>query len=262
MHTLTCCGRRLSPNPASPSLLVVLSLSSRGTLGKNTVPSAVVVGMKIEIWSDIVCPWCYIGKRRLESALAEFRHREETEVVWRSFELEPSAPHSSENDGPYVLQLAGRYGIPVEQAQSMMDNVTAIAASEGLDFRFDLARRGNTFDAHRLLHLALEKGLQDRLKERFDRGTFTEGLPVSDHEALTKAAAQVGLDEVEVKEVLTSDRYAEAVRSDEAQARAYGISAVPFFVVDGKYGIAGAQPADVLLEVLTRAWQERPPQAG
>ena len=218
--------------------------------------------MKIEIWSDIVCPWCYIGKRRVESALARFPHREEMEVVWRSFQLDPSAPPSSENDAPYVGLLARKYGLPIEQAQSMIDNVTAVAAEEGLEFRFDLSQRGNTFDAHRLLHLAAERGLQNSLKERLDHGTFTEGLAVSDHEALTKAATEVGLDETEVRQVLGSDRYAEAVRADEQRARAYGISAVPFFVVGEKYGVAGAQSPDVLLEVITRAWEERAPVAG
>lgn len=147
----------------------------------------------------------------------------------------------------------------IERAQAMLDNTTAVAASEGLDFRFDLSRRGNSFDAHRLLHLALEKDMQDQLKERLDHGTFTKGLPISDHQALTRVALEVGLDEVEVKDVLTSDRYADAVRGDEAQARAYGISAVPFFVVDGKYGVAGAQPAEHLLEMLTTAWSESSP---
>jgi predicted DsbA family dithiol-disulfide isomerase len=215
--------------------------------------------MRIDIWSDVVCPWCYIGKRRFEAALARFAGRAEVEVVWRSFELDPSAPPSPETPGRYVEHLAHKYGISPDEAQLMIDRVTSAAADEGLNFRFDIARRGNTFDAHRLLHLALERGVQDDLKERFDHGTFSEGLPVSDHQALTDAAVEVGLDEIEAKEVLTSDRYADAVRADQAQARAYGISAVPFFVVDGKYGVAGAQPPDVLLEVLERAWDERSP---
>jgi predicted DsbA family dithiol-disulfide isomerase len=128
-----------------------------------------------------------------------------------------------------------------------------------LDFRFDIARRGNTFDAHRLLQLGLRRGVQDRLKERLDHGTFTEGLPVSDHEALGRVAIEVGLDEIEVKDVLTSDMYADAVRADETQARALGISAVPFFVIDGRYGIAGAQPPEMIAEVLERAWSEKSP---
>ncbi|MDQ3877393.1 MAG: DsbA family oxidoreductase [Actinomycetota bacterium] len=215
--------------------------------------------MRIDIWSDVVCPWCYIGKRRFEAALERFPQRDQIVVTWRSFELDPSAPPSPERPGRYVDHLAHKYAIPADQAQAMIDRVTAAAAEEGLDFRFDVARRGNTFDAHRLLHLGLEKGVQNELKERLDHGTFTEGLPVSDHEALKDVAVSVGLDDVEVKDVLASDAYADAVRSDEAQARAYGISAVPFFVVEGKYGIAGAQPPDMLSAALQRAWDETSP---
>ena len=213
--------------------------------------------MRVEIWSDVVCPWCYIGKRRFESALARFPRAEEVDLVWRSFELDPAAPSSTESHGPYVEHLARKYGIPTEQAQAMIDNVTKVAATEGLDFRFDIARRGSTFDAHRLLHLGLEKGVQNDLKESLDHATFTQGLSVSDHTALTQVATAAGLDEIEVKEVLSSDRFADAVRADQARARAYGISAVPFFVVDEKYGVAGAQTPEMLLEVLTKAWQER-----
>ncbi|MFP5353315.1 MAG: DsbA family oxidoreductase [Actinomycetota bacterium] len=213
--------------------------------------------MKVEIWSDVVCPWCYIGKRRFEAALARFPHAGEAEVVWRSFELDPGAAPSTEPQGPYVEHLARKYGLRSRQAQGMIDHVTQVAAAEGLDFRFDLARRGNTFDAHRLLHLGLEKGVQNDLKERLDHATFTRGLSVSDHAELAEVALGAGLDEVAVKEVLTSDRFADAVRADEARARDYGISAVPFFVIDEKYGVAGAQGPDILLETLTRAWQER-----
>lgn len=215
--------------------------------------------MKVEIWSDVVCPWCYVGKRRFEAALASFPHREEVDLVWRSFELDPSAAPSDNTSGTYARRLAHKYGTSLERAQGMIDNMRAVAASEGLDFRFDKSRPGNSFDAHRLLHLALDHGLQDELKERLDHATFTEGLSVSNHEELTGLAVEVGLDAAQVREVLSSDRYADALRGDVAQARAYGISAVPFFVVDGKYGVAGAQPAEQLLEVLTRAWAERSP---
>jgi predicted DsbA family dithiol-disulfide isomerase len=215
--------------------------------------------MKVEVWSDVVCPWCYIGKRRFEAALARFDQRDEVELVWRSFELDESAPPSSTDQGAYAERLAAKYGCSVTEAQSMIDNVTATAAQEGLDFRFDLARPGNTFDAHRLLHLALEHGRQDELKERLDHATFTEGSPVSDHSALRALATQVGLPEVEVDAVLTSGRFSEAVRADEAQARAYGISGVPFFVIDGRYGISGAQPAEAFLQTLDKAWSERSP---
>jgi predicted DsbA family dithiol-disulfide isomerase len=217
------------------------------------------VSLKVEIWSDVVCPWCYIGKRRFEAALARFEHRDEVELVWRSFELDVSAPPSSDEQGSYVERIASKYGCSLAQAQAMVEEMTATAAREGLDFRFDLARPGNTFDAHRLLHLALEHGRQDELKERLDAATFTEGSPPSDHRALRALATQVGLPEVDVDAVLTSDRYSEAVRGDEAQARKYGISGVPFFVIDGRYGISGAQPADAVLATLDKAWSERPP---
>ncbi len=218
-----------------------------------------VVRMRVEVWSDVVCPWCYIGKRRFEGALARFAHRDEVELVWRSFELDVSAPPSSAEQGTYAGRLATKYGCSVAEARVMIDNMMVTAAQEGLDFRFDLARPGNTFDAHRLLHLAREYGRQDELKERLDRATFTEGSPVSDHSALRALAAQAGLPEVAVDAVLASDLYAEAVREDEAQARAYGISGVPFFVIDGRYGISGAQPTDAVLQTLDKAWSERPP---
>ena len=192
--------------------------------------------------------------------MARFAHRDEVELVWRSFEFDVSAPPSSAEQGTYAARLASKYGCSViEAAQVMIDNMTVTAAQEGLDFRFDHARPSNTFDAHRLLHLALEHGRQDELKERLDRATFTEGSPASDFSALRALATEVGLPEIEVDAVLTSDRYCDAVRADEAQARAYGISGVPFFVIDGRYGISGAQPADAVLHALDRAWSERSP---
>lgn len=217
------------------------------------------MSLEVEVWSDVVCPWCYIGKRRFEAALARFDHRDEVELVWRSFELDVSAPPSTTEQGTYAERLATKYQCSVVQAQTMIDTITSTAAIEGLDFRFDLARPGNTFDAHRLLHLALDHGRQDELKERLDRATFTEGSRASDHGALRALCRQVGLPEAEVDAVLASDRYADAVRADEAQARAYGITGVPFFVVDGRYAISGAQPADVVLQTLDQAWSERAP---
>jgi len=217
------------------------------------------VSMKIEIWSDVVCPWCYIGKRRFEAALAEFEHADDVEVLWRSFQLDPNAPDSRQlTESPDEL-LAKKMGRPLEQVRAMQAQVTSIAASVGLQYRLDLTRPGNTFDAHRLLHLALEHGLQDPLKERFDAATFTEGLSVSDPDELTRLAVEVGLDEARVRQVLDSDEFADAVRADESQARAYGISGVPFFVIDGRYGVSGAQESAAILSVLRQAWQERNP---
>ena len=219
----------------------------------------VEIHVKVEIWSDVVCPWCYIGKRRFESALARFPHRDEVDVEWKSFELDPGAEPTHELRGTHAEQLATKLGRSRDQIEQLLDQVTTTAAGEGLDFRFDLNRGGNSFDAHRLLHLAKAHGCQDQLKERLDRGTFVEGLAVSDHEDLTALAVEVGLDEVEVRAVLASDRFADDVRADEAQARAYRISGVPFFVIDGKYGVSGAQPADLFLQGLNQAWAERLP---
>jgi predicted DsbA family dithiol-disulfide isomerase len=213
--------------------------------------------MKVEIWSDVVCPWCYVGKRQFEAALAQFEHAASVQVVWRSFELDRTASRSPAVQGQYAQRLAEKYGSSLEQAQGMIDNMTGVAASVGLDFRFDLARPGNTFDAHRLLHLALARGVQDPLKERLDRATFSEGLRVSDHDELTALAVEVGLDEVEVREVLAGDRYTTDVLADEERAAELDITGVPFFVVDGRFGISGAQTPDRLLRALDRAWSTR-----
>ncbi|CAA9343384.1 MAG: 2-hydroxychromene-2-carboxylate isomerase/DsbA-like thioredoxin domain [uncultured Frankineae bacterium] len=220
-------------------------------------PPSVAPGMKVEIWSDVVCPWCYVGKRRFEQALAGFAHRDEVEVVWRAFELDSTAP--AERTGGYAENLAAKYGTDVPRAQQMVDTMTATAAQDGLELRFDRARPGNTFDAHRLLHLAAERGVQDAVKERLLRATFTEGEPIGDAETLVRLVTEAGLDADEAREVLATDRFAAEVRGDQAQARAYGITGVPFFVVDGRYGVSGAQPAQALEQVLAQAWAERAP---
>jgi predicted DsbA family dithiol-disulfide isomerase len=213
--------------------------------------------VKVEIWSDVVCPWCYIGKRRFEQALAGFPHRDEVEVVWRAFELDPAAP--AERTGGYAENLAAKYRVPLEQAQGMVDTMTDVAAQHGLGFHFETARPGSTFDAHRLLHLAGERGVQDAVKERLLRATFTDGEPIGDHDTLVRLVAEAGLDADEARAVLASDRFAAEVRGDEQQATAYGITGVPFFVVDGRYGVSGAQPAEALGQVLAQAWAERSP---
>ena len=224
--------------------------------------------MKVEIWSDVVCPWCYVGKRRFEQALSAFPHADQVEVVWRSFELDSQAP--AERTGDYATRLGEKYGCSVERAQEMIDTMTAAGAEDGLDLRFDRARVGSTFDAHRLLHWAnehwaneheaKEQGTQGALKERLLRATFTEGEPIGDQATLVRLASEVGLDAGEAEEVLRSGRYAADVRADQERARAYGISGVPFFVVDEKFGVSGAQPADVLRQVLEQAWADRPVQ--
>jgi predicted DsbA family dithiol-disulfide isomerase len=210
----------------------------------------------VEIWSDIACPWCYVGKRRFEAALAAFEHRDDVRVTWRSFELDPGAPRERGVDA--ATHLAAKYGTSREQALAMHHNMTAVAADDGLEFRFDLARGGNTFDAHRLVHLAAAHGRQDEMKERLMRAYLTEGEAIGDPAVLERLAREAGLPEEEARDVLAGDRYAADVRQDERTAAALGISAVPFFVVDRRLGAAGAQPPDVLGELLARAWADRP----
>jgi len=206
----------------------------------------------------VVCPWCYVGKRRFEAALAQFPHRDEVEVHWRSFELDPRAPRIREGDR--VEHLAAKYGVTCEQAKAMERTVTEAASSAGLDLRLDRARGGNTFDAHRLLHLAGAHGRGDALKERFLRAYFVESEPIGDPAALARLAVEAGLPAAEVDEVLAGDRYADSVRADEATARAYGATGVPFFVIDETYGISGAQPPEVFTNILERAWSETKPE--
>ncbi len=212
--------------------------------------------MHVEIWSDIACPWCYVGKRRFEGALASFAHRDDVRVTWRSFELDPAAPR--EREGDRAVHLAEKYGVTVDEARAMHDQMTHVAAGEGLDFRFETVRGANTFDAHRLLHLAAAHDRQDAVKERLMRAHFTEGELISDHGALERLAVDAGLAEPEVREVLASDRYAAEVRQDERTAAALGIRAVPFFVVDRAFGASGAHPSPVLLGLLERGCGARP----
>jgi predicted DsbA family dithiol-disulfide isomerase len=208
--------------------------------------------VEVEIWSDIACPWCYVGKRRFESALAQFEQRDDVNVTWRSFELDPHAP--AERSGDRAERLARKYSMTVEQARDAEQRLTDVATSEGLDFRFDIARGGNTFDAHRIVHLADEHGLQDTMKERLLRAYFTEGQLVSDHGTLVQLAVEVGLAEQEVRETLARERYPEQVRDDERTAGELGISAVPTFVVDRTLGTSGAQPPEALLSLLEQGW--------
>jgi predicted DsbA family dithiol-disulfide isomerase len=212
--------------------------------------------LRVDVWSDIVCPWCYIGKRRLEVALERFPHREAVEVVWRAFELDPSAPRERSTDEPHAQRLAKKYGSSVAEAEARIARLTETARADGLEFRFDRARPGNTFDSHRVLHLAAERGVQDAVKERLLRAYMTEGEPIGEPEALVRLAAEVGLDADAVRAMLASDTYATEVRADEREASELGISGVPFFVLGGRYAVSGAQPADVLLRALEQAWND------
>jgi predicted DsbA family dithiol-disulfide isomerase len=211
------------------------------------------MAFRIEIWSDVVCPWCYIGKRRFESALARFEHRDDVEVTWRSFELDPGAERTPEGSG--AERLAAKYGMSVEEAVARQAQISQLAAGDGLEYHLDTARGGNTFDAHRLIQLGKEQGIQDAVKERFMRGYFTENEPIGDPEALARMAVDAGLEEEAVRAVLSSDEFADAVREDEQLAQRLGIQGVPFFVLGRRYGISGAQPADVLLQALDQSWE-------
>ncbi|MPY68428.1 DsbA family oxidoreductase [Deinococcus sp. SDU3-2] len=213
--------------------------------------------LRVDIWSDIACPWCYVGKRRFEAALAAFPQREQVEVVWHSFELDPSAPVRPGQSMRDIL--ASKYGGGETRAQGMLDTMTRTAADEGLDYHFGEVQPTNTFQAHQVIHLAAEKGLQDPMKERLLRAFFTEGEFLGDPEVLVRLAVEVGLDAGEVRAALASGDYASAVRQDEAQARAVGINGVPFFVLGGKYGVSGAQSPDVLRSALEQVWQETHP---
>jgi len=217
--------------------------------------------MLIEVWSDVVCPWCYIGKRRLEAALESFPHAEEVEVVYRSFELDPTAPQVGTET--VAEALARKYGGGLANAEDMMDRVAGIAAEVGLHFDYAEATHSKTVDAHRLLHLALAEGgrkQQRRLKEKLLEAYFGQGRSIGDHGVLRAVAVATGLDPERVEAVLASDEYAGDVEADLAQARAYGISGVPFFVVDQKFGLSGAQPTEVFAALLNRAWEESRPR--
>ena len=210
--------------------------------------------MQVEIWSDPVCPWCYLGKRRFERALESFDHRDEVTVVYRSFELDPSAPPGATS--PTVERLADKYGMTAGQADDAQRQMEQRAAQDGLEFRMDGLRSGNTRDAHRLLHLAKAHGVQAELAERLHRAYFTEQASIFDHSSLTELAVQAGLDRDDVIRVLGSQEYGDAVDTDEAMAQALGVNGVPLFVIDRRYGISGAQPPEVITGVLDRAWAE------
>lgn len=216
--------------------------------------------MRIDIWSDVVCPWCYIGKRRFEAALADFEHADEVEVVWRSYQLDPGAP--TEPTESTTVMLARKYGQSAAGARQMQDQVEAAAAGEGLIYRLSETMHLGTLDAHRLLHLALHDGgpqLQGRLKEGLLSAYFSQARNVADHAVLAAIAANAGLDPDAVARVLRSEEYADEVQADIAQAQAYGAGGVPFFVVDGKFGVSGAQPSATFAQVLEQAWAQSHP---
>lgn len=210
--------------------------------------------MKIEVWSDFGCPFCYIGKRRLERALESFSHRDEIELVYRSFELDPGAPKDTESSIHELLAV--KYGLSLEQAKESNRNVAQQAQTEGLTYNFDTIIPTNTFDAHRLAHYAGEQGKAKEMTERLFQAYFTDSLHIGDRDTLVRLAEEVGLDGAAVREVLEQNTYADAVREDENEARRLGIRGVPFFVLHGKYAVSGAQPLEIFQGALLRAWED------
>jgi predicted DsbA family dithiol-disulfide isomerase len=211
--------------------------------------------VRVDIWSDVVCPWCYIGHRRFEKGLAAFEHSGDVEVVYHSFELDPAI---EPGQATRVLEmLSAKYGMSVAQAAQAEDRVAATAAADGLGYTVDRTV-GNTFDAHRLMHLAGDLGRADALLQRLYKAYFAEGRSVFDAASLAALAGDAGLDPGEARRVLDDGSYADAVRADEDQAREVGIDSVPFFVIDWKYGFSGARPAELLTEALREAWAAGP----
>ena len=210
--------------------------------------------MKIEIWSDIACPWCYIGKRRFEDALDGFAYNDVVDVEWRSFQLDPSLPdHFDGTETEYLSQMKG---MPAAQVRQMFDHVTQQAAGVGLNYDFDSIVVANSFTAHRFLHFAKTHGLMSEAKEALLSGHFEKGRDIGDIEYLAEVGQEIGLDPDEVRRVLATDEFTDEVQSDISEARSLGANGVPFFVIDRKYGISGAQPAEVFTQALETAWDE------
>ena len=211
--------------------------------------------MKVEIWSDVVCPWCYIGKRRFETALAGFEGRDEVEVQWRSFQLNPDQPRGVRTT--HDEYLATKLRTSVDQVHEMNARVVGLAAAEGLRYDFDRYQVINTFDAHRVAHLGKAHGLDDQVQERFLSAQLEQGEVLDDVETLVRLGEELGIPGGEIREVLAGDAYAAEVQADIDEAHALGINGVPFFVIDEKYGVSGAQPAEAFAQIVRQVWAER-----
>jgi predicted DsbA family dithiol-disulfide isomerase len=210
--------------------------------------------MRVDIWSDVICPWCYVGKARFEKALDSFAHRDEVEVVYHSFELDPSSPRGQRESN--LAMLSTKFSKSPAEALAMDDQVGSLARAEGLGF--DSGRPvGNTFDVHRVLHLGLDRGVQHALLGAVNEAYFAQARDVFDRDVLTEVAAGAGLDADEVGKVLDGEAYADEVRQDELQARQIGIGGVPFFVFDMALGASGAQPAELFASALSQAWERK-----
>jgi len=213
--------------------------------------------MKVEIWSDVVCPFCYIGKRKFEKALEGFEAKDKVEIEWRSFQLDPDMEYVP---GQSVHEYLGkRKGASTAEGKRMNDAMTAVAKEVGLEYNFDKAIINNTFNAHRLLHFAKEKGVQNEMKERLFRAYYTEGKNIGDMETLARLGEEVGLEAEEIKTVLNSEKYAQDVLIDQYKAQQIGARGVPFYVFNNKYAVSGAQPSEVFAQVLEKVWEEEKP---
>jgi predicted DsbA family dithiol-disulfide isomerase len=214
--------------------------------------------MKVEIWSDIMCPFCYIGKRKFEKALQQFAQKDQVEVIWHSYLLDPDMQHVP---GKSVHEVLGeKKGWSPEQARQMNNQVTAMAREVGLAYNLDQAVPANTVSAHRLTHLAKKHGLQDQAEERLFSAYFIEGKNIQDTDTLVQLGQEIGLAEADIREVLASDAYAHEVQRDLYEAQQIGVRGVPFFVLNQKYGISGAQPSEVFLQALNQVWEEEKPK--
>ncbi len=213
--------------------------------------------VNVEVWSDVACPWCYLGKRRLEKAIEGFGG--DVQVTWKSFQLDPTIPHGEHT--PHAEALAKKFNAPAEQIEAMNQRLVDLGAEEGLEYRFDRYIQANTRDAHRVLHFAQERGLGGEMKDRLLRAQFTEGAIVDDLDVLAGLAEDVGLDGAEVRAMLATDRYDDAVQADIEEAAALGSSGVPFFVFDRAFAVSGAQPLEVFSTALERAQEKAAAQA-
>ena len=207
--------------------------------------------MIIEVWSDVACPWCYIGKRRFERALAGFDGAADVDVTWRSYQLDPSIPRGTRVN--HDRMLADKYGVSAEQVRAMNDRVVGLAAAEGLEYHFERYITVNTLDAHRMSHLARSQGLGPEMHERLFRAQFVEGEVLDDPDTLVRLAVEVGVDEDAAREVAGSDAYADEVAADIREAQMLGVSGVPFFAIDRRFGISGAQPTELFASALEQA---------
>lgn len=244
------------------AVVALVGLGCTGTVAQDPAPVQQPINhtttrtMKVSIWSDVMCPFCYIGKREFDNALARFPNKENIVIEWKSFQLDPSAPKRSEED--MYTMLAKKYGKSRDEAKGMVQGVVDRAKTVGLHYDMDRAVMANSYDAHRLSQLAKTVGKGHALEELLFQAQFLNGVDISDHAELEKMGAQVGLDPAAVKALWTSDAYGDAVRADIAEAQRIGVRGVPFFVIDDKYAVSGAQASDHFLGALTQAWSERP----